>query len=73
MSKSDHRKTDVISGPQPNTLEVGSDGFGNVVVNHPDLLPDENGVGHIVFSPEQARAFAKIIMSKALDAELERR
>ncbi len=54
-------------------LEVGSDGLGNVVVNHPDLEPDENGVGHIVFSPEQARKFAKLLMSKALDAEMERR
>jgi hypothetical protein len=41
-----------------NTLEVGTNGRGEVVVNHPDLQPDENGVGHIVFSIAQAEAFA---------------
>jgi len=50
-------------------LEVGTNGRGEVVVNHPDLLPDENGIGHIVFSPEQARNFAALLLRKAQEAE----
>src|SRR6185312_9061344 len=49
-------------------LEVGIDDGGNVVVNHPDLKPDTNGVGHIVFSPQQARAMARLLMDKADEA-----
>ncbi len=54
-----------------NTLEVGTNGAGEVIVNHPDLQPDENGVGHIVFSPEQARALAFLLQQKAHSAEEE--
>lgn len=54
-----------------NTLEVGTNGAGEVVVNHPDLEPDENGVGHIVFSPEQARNLAWLLQQKAHIAEEE--
>jgi hypothetical protein len=54
-----------------NTLEVGTNGAGEVVVNHPDLQPDENGVGHIVFSPEQARHLAFLLQRKADSAEEE--
>ena len=54
-----------------NTLEVGTNGAGEVVVNHPDLQPDENGVGHIIFSPEQARALAFLLQQKAHSAEEE--
>ena len=53
-------------------LEVGTDGKGEVVINHPDLKPDDNGVGHIVFSVEQARNLANLLMSKAADASVER-
>lgn len=53
-------------------LEVGTDGHGEVVVNHPDLEPDENGVGHIVFSVEEARNLANLLLSKAADAAVER-
>jgi hypothetical protein len=53
-------------------LEVDTNGNGEVVVNHPDLQPDENGVGHIVFSVEQARNLANLLMSKAADAAVER-
>jgi hypothetical protein len=55
-----------------NTLEIGTNGKGKVVVNHPDLEPDENGVGHIVFSVEQARNLANLLMSRAADAAVER-
>ncbi|MGC2234291.1 MAG: hypothetical protein WBA09_22510 [Candidatus Acidiferrum sp.] len=49
-------------------LEVGTDD-GEVVVNHPDLKPDENGVGHIVFSPNQARNLAELLVKQARVAE----
>jgi len=58
-------------GPAKNTLEVGTNGAGEVVVNHPDLQPDENGVGHIVFSPAQARNLAYLLQQKAHAAEEE--
>jgi hypothetical protein len=51
-------------------LEVGILN-GEVVVNHPDLKPDENGVGHIVFSPDQARHLAYLMIRKADEAERE--
>ena len=54
-----------------NTLEVGTNGKGEVVINHPDLEPDENGVGHIVFSVEQARNLANLLLSKSADAARE--
>jgi hypothetical protein len=40
-----------------------------VVINHPDLQPDENGAGHIVFSPAQARNLAKLLLQKADEAK----
>lgn len=58
-------------GITKNTLEVGTNGAGEVVVNHPDLQPDKNGVGHIIFSPEQARALAFLLQQKAYSAEEE--
>ncbi len=50
-------------------LEVGTNGSGEVVINHPDLEPDENGVGHIVFSVEQARDLANLLLMKSADAQ----
>lgn len=50
-------------------LEVGYNETGEVVVNHPDLKPDENGVGHIVFSPNQARNLADLLCKHATLAE----
>lgn len=46
-------------------LEVGLNDNGEIVVNHPDLKPDANGVGHIVFSPEQAMNFANLLLKHA--------
>jgi hypothetical protein len=45
-------------------LEVGSLGY-EVVVNYHDLTPDKDGVGHIVFSPRQARHFARLLLKHA--------
>lgn len=59
--------TDKVAGH----LEVGTNEQGEVVVNHPDLQPDENGVGHIVFSPNQARNLAELLQRKASEAERE--
>lgn len=58
---------DKISG----YLEVGTNDKGEVVVNHPDIKPDENGVGHIVFSPNQARSLANLLLQKAAKADSE--
>jgi hypothetical protein len=49
-------------------LEVGTDG-GEVIVNHPDLKRDEQGIAHIVFSPNQARNLAAILQKQARIAE----
>jgi hypothetical protein len=55
-------------------LEVGrTDDTHEVVINHPDLKPDENGVGHIVFSPRQARGLANLLVKHATWAEAEAR
>ena len=50
-------------------LEVGCDEQDQIVINHPDLKPDENGVGHIVFSPNQARNLARSLIKNADSAE----
>jgi hypothetical protein len=47
-------------------LEVGVSADGReVVINHPDLQPDARGVGHIVFSPDEARDLARVLLRKA--------
>lgn len=61
--------SDIIAG----FLEVGCNDSGEVVINHPDLRPDENGVGHIVFSPSQARNLASLLLKNAAEAESEQR
>ncbi len=53
-------------------LEVGIDPDSfEIIVNHPDLKPDENGVGHIVFSVNQARNLAYLLIRKSNEAEEE--
>jgi hypothetical protein len=46
-------------------LEVGVGKDGNVVVNL-----DRDRIGHIVFSPDQARGLAATLMRKAIEAEI---
>lgn len=58
---------DKISGH----LEVGTDGHGQVIVNHSDIDPDKTGAGHIVFSVNQARGLAMTLLKKASEAESE--
>lgn len=45
-------------------VAISADGQ-NVVINHPDLKPDAEGCGHIVFSPDQATALAGLLFRKA--------
>jgi hypothetical protein len=40
-----------------------------VVINHPDLLTDAEGNGHIVFSPRQARDLGRLLAKHAAIAE----
>lgn len=56
-------------------LEVGCNEKDEIVVNHPDLKPDENGVGHIVFSPNQARNLARLLTDHAdsIERDIRRR
>lgn len=51
-------------------LQVGINESGEVVVNHPDLKPDASGVGHIVFSPDQADQLAHLLMKKAREGRV---
>lgn len=53
--------TDKIEG----FLEVGLNDRDEIVVNHPDLKPDETGAGHIVFSADQALNLADLLFKKA--------
>lgn len=49
-----------------NYLEVGlTADEREIVINHPDVRVDQNGCGHIVFSPAQARHLAKLLLRKA--------
>lgn len=50
------------------TLDVGHNEQFEVVVNIPHWIADENGVGHIVFSPRQARKFARLIWKHSHEA-----
>lgn len=52
-------------------LEVGTNGKGEVIINHPDLQRDADGIAHIVFSPNQARNLARLLNEKAKDADTE--
>jgi hypothetical protein len=50
-------------------LEVGRNDQHEVVIN---LDKDRNGVGHVVFSPRQARHLAKLLLKHAEWADAER-
>jgi hypothetical protein len=58
--------------PVAGMLEVGrTPDTHEVTINHADLKPDENGVGHIIFSPSQARYLANLLIKQADHAEAE--
>ena len=52
-------------------LYVGTTGHREVVINHPDIDPDKDGNGHIIFTPDQARSLAYLLLGKADEAEKE--
>lgn len=52
--------TDKVGG----ILEVGINGDNEVVINHPDLKPDKDGVGHIIFSAKQAKNLADLLLKQ---------
>jgi hypothetical protein len=52
-------------------LEIGTNGRGEVVINHPQLVVDAAGVGHLVFSPNQAMNLARLLIKHADQARRE--
>jgi hypothetical protein len=53
-------------------LEVGrTDDTHEIVIRHPDLKTDANGLGRIVFLPKHARHLASLLMIHAAYAEAE--
>lgn len=51
-------------------LEVGHiEETCEVVIRHPDLAPDEDGVGHIVFSIEEAMNLSSVLVQAAMHCE----
>lgn len=66
MRSGESKMADKVEG----FLIVGiSENGRDVVVNHPDLKPDQDGVGHIVFSPKQARNLANLLVKKAREID----
>ena len=53
-----------------NFLEVGLTEKGEVCFNHGNLDLNEKGEGFIIFSIEEARHFANLILKKASEAWL---
>lgn len=65
------RGTGTVAELRKGFIEVGTNGAGEVVINHPDLDVDAAGVGHIVFSPAQAEHLAGLLKVKAAEARSE--
>lgn len=60
------RSTPDQDKPAAGSLIVGITEDGkSVLVNHPDLQPDADGCGHIVFSPAEAFYLALLLWRKA--------
>ena len=55
----------------PNCLEVGlSTDETEVIINHPELTPSPDGRGgYLVFSPQQARDLANLLLRKARECK----
>jgi hypothetical protein len=69
-SESLERATREPADVDAGTIEVGRNGRYEVVVN---LDNDINGIGHLVFSPRQARRLANLLMKHATEALVEYR
>jgi hypothetical protein len=46
-------------------LQIGVNSCGEVVVKYPDLQLDRAGLGCTIFSPRQARRFARLLVKHA--------
>lgn len=64
---SNNTRTDKVAGH----LLVGVNEHCEVVINHGEIRTDKNGVGHIVFSTNQARMLAAALLKQAAAAEEE--
>ena len=53
--------TDHIAGH----LLVGETEAGDISVTHPNIVADADGVGHMLFSPTQARNLARVLCEAA--------
>jgi hypothetical protein len=62
-------KENLMADKVEGYLEVGLNDDLEIVVNHPDLKPDAEGVGHIVFSANQARHLGELLLRKAAESE----
>ena len=49
-------------------LDVDTNGKGEVVINHPELEPNDDGSGHLTLSVDQAERFAAILNETAAAA-----
>ena len=54
---------------QGGNLWVGRNETNEVAINHPLLDVDADGIGHIVFSPAQARNLAALLLKHADECE----
>jgi hypothetical protein len=59
----------MANGKSSGFLWVGVNDNQEVVINHPDIQPDKDGAGYIVFSPAQARNLAALLVKQAKIAE----
>lgn len=59
---------EIIMATKRGLLEVGHD-EKEVIINHPDLLTDEQGNGYITFTPGQARHLARALLRHADELE----
>lgn len=72
MDKVEKSLSEIVNASRSCTDVVCSD-QGEVVINHPDIKPDEHGVGHVSFSPDEARRLADSLNKQAGIAEREQR
>jgi hypothetical protein len=62
------RRMDKVAG----LLEIArTEDTHQIVISHPALKPDDNGLGHIVLLPRQARHLANLLIENAGYAEAE--
>lgn len=65
MDEPGNQKSVALSPPKGYLIVGLTEDGKEVIVNHPDIDPDKDGVGYITFSPEQARNLARLLLEKA--------